>query len=374
MTWCNRKQVNIPAGIVLTWAALVVLCTAACADSVVTKERSVTKLAEGVYSIRHKDAPDAFPQGNTLVVIGEREVLVVDTCYLPSSAREDIAQIRQWTSKPVRYVVNTHWHFDHTMGNAEYLDAFPGAVVVAQEETARRIAAVNPGWLERYPGRADRFQKILQDGKNANGKPLTEGEIKELQTAIKGIEPVGVEFAKLKTRLRELTPALSFDRDITFDLGNREVQVKFLGRGNTAGDTVVNLPKERIVATGDLLDHPVPYLGGGFPPEQIETLKRIAALDVQTIVPGHGDVLHDKEFLNMTVEFLETVVHSVDKLLYDPNASKSFEEMQKAVEKDIDVAGWGRKFAGGNQDDLDFFNDFSFSGVVKAAFNKMSGR
>ncbi len=358
------------------WIAIFLFSAAlfAGADSSSTKTRTVTKVAEGVYSIRHPDAPDTFPQGNTLVVIGDREVFVVDSCYLPSSAREDIAQIRQWTKKPVAYLLNTHWHFDHTMGNAEYLDAFPGAVVLAHAETAKRIAAVNPGWLERYPGRADRFRQLLADGKNANGTPFAQGEIDELNTAIKGVAPVAVEFAKLKSRLPELTPSLSFDHDVTFNLGNREVQVKFMGRGNTAGDAIAYLPKEQIVATGDLLDHPIPYLGGGYPDEEIETLNRISAMNIQTIVPGHGDVLHDKAFLNMTIDFLQDVVSSVDKLLYDPTASKSVEEMQKAVEKDIDVAGWRQKFAGDNKDDQDFFNDFSFTGTIKAAYNKMSGR
>src|ERR671917_937494 len=77
--------------------ALCALTSAAAADSVNTKERTVTQVAEGVYVIRHPDAPDGFPQGNTTVVVGDHEVLVVDSCYLPSNAREDIAQIRKWT-------------------------------------------------------------------------------------------------------------------------------------------------------------------------------------------------------------------------------------------------------------------------------------
>ena len=75
--------------------AIVVSAAGRAVDSGKTTERTVTKLAEGIYTIRHKDAPDTFPQGNTTVVIGEREVLVVDSCYLPSSAREDIADIRR---------------------------------------------------------------------------------------------------------------------------------------------------------------------------------------------------------------------------------------------------------------------------------------
>jgi hypothetical protein len=130
----------------------------AVADAANTSQRTVTKLADGVYAIRHKDAPDAFPHGNTTVIIGEREVLVVDSCYLPSSAAEDIAQIREWTTKRVRFLLNTHWHYDHTMGNAAYRDAFPGLIVIAQTETRNQIAGYNPYWFQRFPGRAERAQ------------------------------------------------------------------------------------------------------------------------------------------------------------------------------------------------------------------------
>src|SRR5688500_18400214 len=125
-------------------AALLMLASISWADSSKTLVRRFEKVAEGVYMIRHKDSPETFPQCNTTVIIGEREVLVVDSCYLPSSAREDIAQIKQWTNKPVRYLVNTHWHFDHTMGNATYWEAFPGISIVAHTETAKQIAGYNP--------------------------------------------------------------------------------------------------------------------------------------------------------------------------------------------------------------------------------------
>jgi Metallo-beta-lactamase superfamily len=74
-------------------------------------QRKVTQLADGVYEIQHE------PNGNTTVIIGERQVFVVDTCFLPSAAREDIAQIRKWTDKPVSFVLNTHFHNDHNLGN-----------------------------------------------------------------------------------------------------------------------------------------------------------------------------------------------------------------------------------------------------------------
>src|SRR5689334_15501628 len=114
------------------------------------RDRKVTELAQGVYAIEH-DGSDGGPSGNTTVIIGGREVLVVDSCYAPSTARQDIAQIREWTPKPVRYLVITHFHNDHNNGNKAYLDAFPGLAIVAHEETKLDMDLIQPGNVERMP-------------------------------------------------------------------------------------------------------------------------------------------------------------------------------------------------------------------------------
>ena len=118
---------------------ILLVASSAFADSSSVTERTVTKIADGIYEIRHRDAPNFFPQGNTTVIVGDRDVLVVDACYLPSSAREDIAQIGQWTDKPVRYLVNTHWHADHTRGNGAYAEAFPSINIISQTATRELI-------------------------------------------------------------------------------------------------------------------------------------------------------------------------------------------------------------------------------------------
>src|SRR5256885_7958598 len=166
------------------------LSISALADSTTTHERTVTKLAEGVYEIRHPDAPDTFPQGNTTVIIGDRGVFVVDSCLLPSSAREDIAQIKQWTDKPVMFLLNTHWHFDHTLGNATYAAAWPGIQIIAHAHTRQEIAEFNPGAVERYPQRRQRFQKVLDSGKDESGKPLSEADRLDYKRTLAG--PYGV--------------------------------------------------------------------------------------------------------------------------------------------------------------------------------------
>ena len=342
-------------------------------DSGKTLERTVVKLADGIYTIRHKDAPDTFPQGNTTVIIGDREVLVVDSCYLPSSAREDIAEIRRWTNKPVRYLVNTHWHFDHTMGNGTYWEAFPGLNIVAHMETARQSSGYNPGWFERFPKRGDRLKQILEAGKDGNGKVLTEGERKEYQEAIAGIAPVQEEFKLIVDR----APTLTFDSEMRIDLGNREVRVMHLGRGNTAGDAIILLPKEKIIMTGDLVVHPVPYMFGGYPKDFGATLRRLDLLNFETMIPGHGEVMRSEKahaYTRLLIGFIETVTEQVSKEAHRVGSgAANLPAVREAVQKNIDVASWRRKFAGDSKDEQDAF-DTTFAAMITAAHGEINGR
>ena len=342
-------------------------------DSSRTKTRTVQKLAEGVYTIRHKDAPDTVPQGNTTVIIGNREVLVVDSCYLPSSAREDIAEIRKWTDKPVRYLVNTHWHFDHTMGNGTYWQAFPGLSIIAHTETAKQIAGYNPGWFERFPKRADRMRKILADGKDANGKTLSDGDRKEYEEAIAGLAPVQEEFKTIVDH----APTISFDSEMTLDLGGREVRIMHLGRGNTAGDAIVFLPKEKILMTGDLVVHPVPYMFGGYPGEFGRTLTKMEQLRFETIIPGHGEVLNaaaGRNYVRQLAEFCEAVSELTSSELHRTGSgAANLPTVREGVMKKLDVAAWRHKFAGGDKAEQDAF-DTTFAAMITAAFNEIGGR
>jgi cyclase len=358
------KIVNLILGLMLT------LICAGCpvfGDTVTMVERTVTKLAEGVYEIRHPDAPDGFPQGNTTVIIGERGVLVVDSCFLPSSARLDIEQIRKWTDQPVTYLVNTHFHFDHTLGNATYVAAFPSIQIIAQKETQKLIADVNPSGLARYPQRKERTEKALATGKKSDGTPLTEGERKRYEKRLSGLMPT---LEELKTAV-QFVPNVSFDRELNIDLGHRLVQIRFLGRGNTSGDTIIYLPNEKILATGDLLDHPVTYLFGDIPVDHVSTLQLMAQLDVETIVPGHGEVLHGKDYLYQVIDLLKAVNTEVEKEI---NAGASTpEEVEQMLPKVIDVNKWREKFAGNDAANASFF-DVNFQSLITASFQQIAMR
>jgi glyoxylase-like metal-dependent hydrolase (beta-lactamase superfamily II) len=274
----------------------------------------------------------------------------------------------------VRYLLNTHWHYDHTMGNGVYAEAFPGIAIIAQIETRRQSEGYNPGWFARFPGRAAIFKQRLESGKDINGRPLTESEKRDFAKAIAGIEPVQAEFRNLVDRV----PNMTFDSELNVDVGNREVQIKHLGRGNTAGDAIVYLPKEKILIAGDLLDHPVPYLGGGYPSELVRTLQQMARLDAQTMVPGHGEVLQGargKAYLNQVIEFLQVVVTKVSQQVYRVgNGSRNFEAVRDAVKKEVDVDAWRQKFAGDDEDNRALFDGFSFPGLITAAYAEVWGR
>ena len=133
-------------------------------------ERKVTQLADKVYLIEHGDRADGYDSGNTTVIIGQ--VLVDDAGFLPSVVREDIAQIRQWTDKPVSFLINTHFHNDHNLGNSTYLDQFPGLTIVAHAETRRDMDILGPGTVAIMERSNTRLQRFLDNGKRDDGRVL----------------------------------------------------------------------------------------------------------------------------------------------------------------------------------------------------------
>jgi len=165
-----------------------------------------------------------------------------------------------------------------------------------------------------------------------------------------------------------MVPTVAFERELDIDLGGRLVRILHLGRGNTAGDAVAYLPREKILVAGDLLDHPVPYLGGGYPLELIATLEKMAGLEFDGLVPGHGKVLRGKAYLDQVIEFLRVVVIQVDQEIHRTGSGpRNLEAVKKAVLSNVNVAAWRERFAGDDQDSREFFDSFSLSGLITAA-------
>src|SRR4051794_35026936 len=107
---------------------------------------AIDKIGEGVYAFVAPDSRTPFVSGNSMAVIGRDAVLVVDTGHVPAVTRRMIADIRRLTPAPVKYVVNTHWHFDHVVGNGEYRAAYPAVAIISTPATRAHIEATLPGY------------------------------------------------------------------------------------------------------------------------------------------------------------------------------------------------------------------------------------
>lgn len=348
----------------LSLAALLIVAGPLLGDA---NERQVTKLADGVYAIQHKSAADGNVSGNTTVIIGDREVFVVDSGYLPSTAREDIAQIRKWTDKPVGYLLNTHFHNDHNNGNKTYLDTFPSLAIVSQEETKKDMDLIQPGNVERAPQQLATIITAFRQGKDQRGQPLSEDDKKQVAALLPGLDE---QLAEFKTLVYQ-SPTLTFADKLDIDIGNRTVQVKYLGRGNTSGDAVVYLPKEKILIAGDLLVHPIPYTYDGYPTEWAETLQKMAQLDAEIIVPGHGPILHDKTYLYLVADLLRSAVEQVRARIRQIGfpGSHSVDDVKSSV----DLTSFRKQFAGDDKD-LQAEFDAMTRHLVKITFSEAAQR
>jgi len=341
--------------------ALVLGLLAAATPMLGQSERKVTKLADGVYEIQHE------PSGNTTVIIGKRQVFVVDTCYLPSHARADIAQIRQWTDRPVSFVLNTHFHNDHNIGNQTYLEAFPALTIIAHLETKREMDLFGPGSARREEKTLTDIKQMLEAGKSQDGKSLTDPEKAELKSALAQEIPIVEELKKVEFQSATLT----FQHDFSIDIGNREVQVNFLGRGNTGGDAIVYLPKEKILIAGDLVVHPIPYVYDGYPTEWIQTLHNLAQLDADTIVPGHGPILHDKTHVYLIRDWMKSAVDQMTETLRQ-TAPAMFQTLDD-VKGGVDLTPFRQRFAG-NDKDLGDAYDEAATHLVKLVYEEATLR
>ena len=292
------------------------------------------RVAEGVYAIIHDDATEDWPHSNVGVIIGTGGVLVIDSDYYPSRARADIALIRRVTDRPVRYLVNTHWHGDHTHGNGAYRDAFPGLSVVSQRENRETIELNQLKWPRSAtaPGSAtrkvfERLQATLASGKDSAGVPLSDEARRALTWTI---DQRRMELEELAT-VPVAPPNVLFDGDLAIDLGGRMVELHNWGRANSPADVTVYLPAERVLFTGDILVHPLPYVGGSFPGPWIHVLQQVEAIPVAVVVPGHGQVQRDHAYTRRVRELLQATRTRIDTLF---RQGKTLAEVQTLVNLD----------------------------------------
>lgn len=287
------------------------------------------EIAEGIYQFISPDV-GADVDGNSIVVLTDHDILVFDSNVLPATARNVLAEIRKITPMPVRYVVNSHWHPDHWDGNEMYAKEFPDLEIIANEDTRRLMEhtmKVYVKTLEHESSQADQeIDNALRTGKTADGTVLSEKDRKDLQEQ----QRVSRDFMSEYRSLHPVLPTLAYNDKLTLYHGGREFRILHFV-GNTAGDSALYLPKEKVLLTGDLLVYPVPYCADSHPAGWIESLKALSRLDASVIVPGHGQTQHDMNYLNLVIDSLQYVEDQVHEAL---RRGMTLEETKKFVNLD----------------------------------------
>ncbi len=290
--------------------------------------------------------------GNVAFLVTNEGVLVVDSGTTPEEGKLVMAEIAKKTDQPVKYLVLTHYHGDHTFG----LQAYPAtAVIISQQNTADNIRKLNEprlrGMMEKGMPEMIAAQKIKVDKlRKKKGKDLKKEEerLKELES----------QLAQLK-ELRFVYPAITYESKLRIDLGGQEIEVIYPGPAHTDGDSLVFFPGLKVVHMGDLFFNGLlPYIGaeaGADTANWLAKLKEVSGWDVEKFIPGHGP-LADKEALLRLAAYLGDLRQAVQEAIA---AGQTLEQAKKMAP----LSAWK---------DLKWQEMFPRN--VEAVYNELSGK
>ncbi|MGA8223173.1 MAG: MBL fold metallo-hydrolase [Candidatus Acidiferrales bacterium] len=308
----------------MTWLALLSANPSGAQTPVAVQK---VQIADGIYQFI--TAPDGYvPNGNSVVIVNENDALVFDTFSRPSTARTVLAEIRKITDKPVRYVVNSHHHPDHWSGNEVFAQEFPNLEIISTEESRQFMLNIANAWPPLFENNLRKDQAALDQelssGKNADGTALTAEQRRKDEEDVR----LERDFVAEAVKVKRTYPTHTYTDKLILRHGGREFCFMSMV-GDANGTTVLYLPKEKILVTGDLVSYPIPYFT---PPlsQHAKSLRTLAQFDADIIIPGHGPAWHNKEFLNLEAELLESIVTQVVQA--EQKGMVTVEEIQKAVD------------------------------------------
>lgn len=278
----------------------------------------IKKVADGVHVA--VAAPAYKVNSNTAIIESDGGVIIVDTHSKPSAARVIVERLRDITPKPVRYVVNTHFHRDHWHGNEVYPAAYPDAEIVTNQLT--REAMLKKGLkriqdhVRQVPGEIAALRAELTAARTPEQRARLEADLRLAESYL-------AEIRALKPAL----PTIAFERTMGLYRRDREIQLLHLGRAHTEGDVFVYLPKEKVVITGDAVIGWTPFMGDGYPEDWVGRLDRLAQLDFTHLIMGHGDVA-GRDWLSTFRSYIHDMVEAVRQ---EAAAGATLEEVKQRV-------------------------------------------
>lgn len=215
--------------------------------------------------------PPSGPDGNTVLIDAPEGLIVVDTGRHPRHQQAILAAAKR-RGKPIAAIVNTHWHLDHTGGNAELRAAFPGVPIIASNAVD---AALN-GFFKR--------SRAAAEAHIASGKAPPE-QVAEIRRDTAAMDDV-----------RNLKPTRPVTRSGSMTISGRRIDVHLEPYAATAGDVWLFLPDERLAIAGDLVVGLTPFMDTACPEGWRKALGNIAAVPFRTLIPGHGAPMDREDF------------------------------------------------------------------------------
>ncbi len=293
--------------------------------------RRFEKIADGVY---YATSTGSMQVGaNSCVIVNDQDVFVLDPGESPATARALVEEIKTITDKPVKFVANSHIHFDHSHGNQIF---GPDVTIIAPDRNYERLSGALGNVLQQQAYATQAAPALLQqrlDGLKAPPLPSDPRQAAAQQRQIAALELRIVQEKEVKP-----TPAnTTFSTRMTLHRGSREIQLLYLGRGHTDADLFVYLPRERIVCTGDMMESNLSYMADAFLNEWPATLERLAALDFDTVLPGHGTPFKGKEKIRAFESYLVDAQKQVDAFR---KQGLTVEETVKRIDLSSHQADW----------------------------------
>ena len=243
-------------------------------------------------TLLHLPAPFFFdPTGNVEVIEQSDGLILVDSGGYFGAGQRVVEMVKAISPKPVKALVLTHYHSDHSFGASAVLAAWPKAQFIASKGTYQAMADGRPPGAPRAPSKE--FEKARIEKMHAQYDRLASQA--GSMTTPEEREGLARELASYRIRYADfpgtytILPRRLFKHRLDFPDSNVPVELLFLGRANTPGDTLAWLPAQRILITGDIVVTPVPYMFDVYPAEMLKVFGRMRALDFQTMIPGHGD-------------------------------------------------------------------------------------
>lgn len=263
------------------------------ASPISTETHRFTEIRDGIYL-----AQTTVPvfNSNSLVIVNDDDVVLVDSHVTPSKARDLIAAVKTLTTKPITALINSHYHFDHAHGNQEFSDI----PIIGHEFTHRKLATApldDPGYkrgVAQVLSAMSRLGERIESAEDHTERQQLEAEGELLSAHLDDWDEIA-----------PVPPNVTMNDRLTLHRGTREIQVLFLGRALTGGDVVVYFPQDKVVFTGDLALAGPSFLGDGYVDEWPETLENLKALDFDVFVPGHGAPIRDLRRIDLVQEYYQ---------------------------------------------------------------------